>query len=236
MPRSVSGMERISTGVPGFDDMVAGGLPARRLHILCGPPGSGKTTFCAQFVTAGARQGERVLYVTMHETIDELVADMRGYTFGFENAIRSDHVRFLNLASRDGISRIQQFGSESGLRGRLNGMIAETNADRVVIDSKMLLEHFIDNPDDVLSEFLIDLKEADATILMISEMTDPTSYSAEHYLSHGVIFMHNFIEDGGMTRGAQVLKMRGTSIDPDIRHAEFTDSGLCIDADEKIRS
>lgn len=229
-------MKRVPTGVPGFDEMVAGGLPADRLHALCGPPGSGKTTFCAQFVTEVARQGDDVLYVTMHESLEELLADMRGYEFGFEQAVRSERVQFLNLASAEGIDRIQQFGSEAGLRGRLNGMINETSANRVIVDSKMLLEHFLENAEDALGEFLIDLKEADATIVMISEMTDPTSYSAEHYLAHGVIFMHNFIEDGGMTRGTQVLKMRGTPIDPDIRHVEFTDTGLHVDPGRKIKA
>lgn len=229
-------MNRVQTGVPGFDRLVAGGLPANRLHILSGPPGSGKTTFCAQFVTEGARQGEDVLYVTMHETMEELLTDMSGYEFGFDKALQSDRVRFLNLATEEGIARIQQFGSESGLQGRLTGIIDDTDADRVVVDSKMLLNHFLDDPENMLTDFLTDLKVVDATVLLISEMTDPSSYSAEHYLSHGVIFLHNFIEDGGMTRGAQVLKMRGTPIDPDIRHIEFSDSGLGVDPARKVKS
>jgi KaiC/GvpD/RAD55 family RecA-like ATPase len=67
-------------------------------------------------------------------------------------------------------------------------------------------------------------------------MTDPTSYADEHYLAHGVIFFHNFLEAGGMTRGVQVIKMRGTAIDPDIREIEFSDEGLCVFPDRKVQS
>jgi KaiC/GvpD/RAD55 family RecA-like ATPase len=71
--------------------------------------------------------------------------------------------------------------------------------------------------------------------LLISEMTDPTAYSDEHYLAHGVIFFHNYLESGGMTRGIQVIKMRGTAIDCDIRHISFSDRGLTVDPDTKLQ-
>ena len=54
--------------------------------VLFGPPGSGKTTFCSQFVTQGAKRGEDCLYVTMHETESQLREDMAGYDFGFDLA------------------------------------------------------------------------------------------------------------------------------------------------------
>ena len=54
------------------------------------------------------------------------------------------------------------------------------------------------------------------------------------YLAHGVVFFHNYMEDGGMTRGVQVIKMRGTNIDCDIRSSEFTDGGLVIDPSTKV--
>jgi len=67
-------------------------------------------------------------------------------------------------------------------------------------------------------------------------MTDPSSYSDEHYLAHGVIFFHNFLDGGSMTRGVQVIKMRGTAIDCDIRRISFNDHGLQVHADEKVDS
>jgi len=47
----------ISTGVPGLDDVLSGGLTANRLYLLQGRPGSGKTTLALQFLMAGAAAG-----------------------------------------------------------------------------------------------------------------------------------------------------------------------------------
>jgi len=62
----------LKTGVPGLDDILAGGLTANRLYLLEGAPGTGKTTIAMQFLRAGADRGEAVLYVTLSETAHEL--------------------------------------------------------------------------------------------------------------------------------------------------------------------
>ena len=54
---------RISTGIAGLDNLLAGGLPRRGLYLLEGAPGTGKTTFALQFLLAG---------VTFSETAGEV--------------------------------------------------------------------------------------------------------------------------------------------------------------------
>ncbi|MFB6085087.1 MAG: RAD55 family ATPase [Halorientalis sp.] len=226
---------RVSSGVPGFDEIVEGGLPANRLYVVSGPPGSGKTTFSSMFITEGARNGENCLYVTMHESKSELVNDMSNFDFGFEKVMRSDRVQFLNLVTEAGKRTITQFGTDGGLTNRLKAFIESNDIDRAVIDSTMLLQHFFADMSEEITGFLSSLKQTDATILLISEMTDPTSYSDEHYLAHGVVFFHNYMEAGGMTRGVQTIKMRGTAIDCDIHKISFSDAGLRVHPDEKVQ-
>lgn len=226
---------RVSSGVPGFDELIEGGLLTDRLYVISGPPGSGKTTFCSQFITQGAKQGDDCLYVTMHETKEELIQDMAGYEFGFDRAMQSESVQFLNLVTEAGKRTITQFGTDGGLTNRLVAFIESNDVDRVVIDSTMLLQHFFSDVADEITGFLSALKQTDATILLISEMTDPTSYSDEHYLAHGVVFFHNFLESGSMTRGVQVIKMRGTAIDCDIREMSFSDQGLRVHPDRMVQ-
>jgi len=205
-----------------------------RLYVVSGPPGSGKTTFSSQFITQGAKEGENCLYVTMHETKEELMQDMSGYEFGFEQVMASGKVQFLNLMTDSGKRTITQFGSEGGLTNRITAFLEQQDIDRAVIDSTMLLQHFFENMSDEITGFLSALKQTDTTTVLISEMTDPSSYADEHYLAHGVIFFHNYLESGGMTRGVQVIKMRGTAIDCDIRAIDFSDRGLRVDPGQKV--
>ncbi|MFB6095691.1 MAG: RAD55 family ATPase, partial [Halodesulfurarchaeum sp.] len=88
---------RRSTGCRGMDQLLSGGLPAGRLFVVSGPPGSGKTTFASQFITQGVKESRDCLYVTMHESREELVEDMRRFSFGFERAVTSERFKFLNL-------------------------------------------------------------------------------------------------------------------------------------------
>ena len=227
---------RVSSGVPGFDDLVEGGLLRDRLYVVSGPPGSGKTTYCSQFITQGAKGGENCLYVTMHETQAELSKDMSGFDFGFDRALQSDAVQFLNLVTETGKRTITQFGTDGGLTNRLTAFIESNDIDRAVIDSTMLLQHFFADMSEEITGFLSALKRTDTTTLLISEMTDPTSYADEHYLAHGVVFFHNFLDSSGMTRGVQVIKMRGTAIDCDIREISFSDAGLQVHTDRKVET
>ncbi|MFC4356850.1 RAD55 family ATPase [Halobium salinum] len=224
---------RISSGVDGFDDLVDGGLPAGRLYVVCGPPGSGKTTFSSQFVTAGALRGERCLFLSMHETKEDIVEDMANYEFDFGRAVKSDRVTFLDAFSNDGKRFFGLPGDrydKSNLTNRIVSFVESRDIKRLVIDSTMLLRYFLDDDEDTLIGFLSSLKRTDATVVLIAEMTDPSSYSDEHYLAHGVVFMHNYLEGDGMRRGVQVVKMRGTDVDTDIHPVSFGADGVAVDA------
>ncbi|RLM57479.1 KaiA-binding protein [Halobellus sp. Atlit-31R] len=231
---------RIPSGVSGFDHLIQGGFLPGRLYVLSGPPGSGKTTFTAQFVAEGLRNGENCLYITMHESREELVEDMSSFDFGFETLAGSEQFRYVNLASQQGKRLLNQFsqsGNPSSVQSLTDKIVAFVNSreiDRLVIDSTMLLELFFADGDEEMTRFLTALKGCEATTLLISEMTDPSAYSDEHYLAHGVIFFHNYLEATGMTRGIQVVKMRGTDIDCDIRSLQFEDEGIVVDPTERV--
>ena len=63
---------RASTGIPGLDYTLDGGLPVNRMYLVQGDPGAGKTTLAMQFLLAGVRRGEPALYATLSETGEEL--------------------------------------------------------------------------------------------------------------------------------------------------------------------
>ncbi len=74
--------DRASTGVEGLNHVLGGGLMRGHVYLIQGKPGVGKTTLGLQFLLAGVKQGEKVLYVTLSETKAELitVADSHGWS------------------------------------------------------------------------------------------------------------------------------------------------------------
>lgn len=58
--------KQVAVGIPGFERLVAG-LPACSTELLVGPPGSGKTTLCKQYVLEGLREGQACVMVSTTE-------------------------------------------------------------------------------------------------------------------------------------------------------------------------
>ena len=76
-----------STGVPGLDDILRGGLARDRVYLLEGTPGTGKTTAAVQFLMAGAQAGEKGLYITLSETAEELGATAASHGWRFDERL-----------------------------------------------------------------------------------------------------------------------------------------------------
>src|SRR5689334_14325982 len=87
MPPSMNSpiVERCSMGVAGLDAILDGGLPARRLYLIQGDPGVGKTTLAMQFLMEGAKRGEAGLYVSLSETKDEIEVVATSHGWNLDN-------------------------------------------------------------------------------------------------------------------------------------------------------
>ena len=61
-------IKRISTGVPGLDEILFGGLISNQTYLVKGQPGSGKTTLGLHFLGAGISQEEKCLLIAFSES------------------------------------------------------------------------------------------------------------------------------------------------------------------------
>jgi circadian clock protein KaiC len=66
--------ERLTSGVPGLDRLLGGGLLRRSSTLLAGSPGIGKSTFGLQFILEGAARKEPGVVFTLEEGPQQLQA------------------------------------------------------------------------------------------------------------------------------------------------------------------
>ena len=131
------GSARDKTGISGLDDVLAGGLPKSRLYLVKGTPGVGKTTLALQFLLEGARAGERVLYVTLSETEQEIrqVADSHGWSLDGVNLYElSSADQTLSLANENTLYATADIDLKETVRVLLDE-VERVKPQRVVFDS-----------------------------------------------------------------------------------------------------
>jgi len=250
-------MMRVKSGIPGFDELIGGGLPQNRVYLICGPPGSGKTTFSLQFLLQGAYNGERGLFISMVEVPENVIDDFSAYGPELKKAVKDGMIKFLDMApetllekipvqptrpgtasNRDIASLLDKMDKDvvvlsSDLLKRMFDAVQKYQATRIVIDSAMAIRFGSGDEKQQAKElirFIRGLKDIGCTSFLVSELIQPDAYSPEHFLSHGVIFLHNFLDKGKMKRAVQIVKMRGTSHDTDMHKLEFTRKGMVVSA------
>ena len=221
-------MERIKTGVTGLDEIIEGGLPKESITLVSGPPGSGKSIFCFQFLYEGVKNGEKCLFLTLDKKAEGLLVQAKELGFDFQPAIESKMVKFLFLNIN------KKFVYEA-----MTNEIMSGEYDRIVLDSITPLSEMpifmrstedtsldtgIATPDDFptgvsiptrrihLRYILNALETAKTTSLVTSELPVGSSLLSRDGISE-------FLADGVITLGLDptmdrrklsVMKMRNT--------------------------
>ena len=210
---------RISTGVPGIDDILGGGLPAGHLYLIEGDPGTGKTTLALQFLLEGAARGERCMYVTLSESKQELeqVAASHGWSL-------DPIVLFEMIPTDEDLSPEAQYTvfhpSEVELADTITAIVKQINAvnpERVVFDSLSEFRMLARDPLKYRRQILA-LKRhfngRNCTVLLLDDRTAEGEASDLQLqsLAHGVLKLQTLERDFGITRRRLAMsKLRGSS-------------------------
>jgi KaiC/GvpD/RAD55 family RecA-like ATPase len=232
----------VPTGIPGVDKILAGeGIPRGHTILVCGGPGSGKTTFAIQFLYVGATQhNEPGVYVTLEEEPSDIRANMSAYGWDLKRLEEEKKLMFIN------VSPVRVAPSESGgliqigmkefrlikLLEAIKQGVREVDAKRVVVDPVTIFT--LQYPDEVeriyaMRDLIRDLRQTGCTNLLISELRG-TGWDREHqfeeYLAQGVVLLRTFLKGSRLVRVFQVEKMRGLAMDNQPRPYEISAKGI----------
>jgi circadian clock protein KaiC len=208
--------EQISTGIAGLDQLLRGGLTSRRMYLVAGFPGTGKTTLALQFLMEGRSRGESTLYVTLSETEEELraIAASHGWTL--------DGVTIFQLPTTEGVSAEDQYTlyhpAEIELGETVKGVLAvvdDKRPTRVVFDSLSELKLLARDPLRYRRQILA-LKEffsgRDCTVVLLDDLSAGGGDLQLESLAHGVIVLEMLpFAYGRARRRLRVAKLRGVA-------------------------
>lgn len=209
-------VERCSSGCEGLDDVLGGGLPAGHIYLVEGEPGTGKTTLALQFVTEGVKNNEKILYVTLSESADELMAVANTHGLALEkSAVLEVRPSEQDLKPEGQYTVFHP--SEVELNDRVQAIMAEVDRrkpSRLVIDAlsevRMLAKDPLRYRRQVLS--LKEYAPEDCTVLLLDDRSSRYADLELHSIVHGVISMDRTARNYGRTmRRIEVTKLRGSA-------------------------
>jgi KaiC/GvpD/RAD55 family RecA-like ATPase len=254
--------ERVSTGVPGIDDMLKGGLIPGRPYVISGTTGSGKTILAVQFLHQGVKQGERALLVAIDEPPQEIRENVRalGWDVGKIRILDvhpaakaySKRVSLVEVAAQRSVGSLRDAGrsaktdalkaaspdvSVQSLQLMLKQELHEIKYSRVVIDSLTSLKKLSESMGDANSSIMSLLRflsESGVTSMIITDLPDPADLEPEMFICRGEIRLHKRMVAKRIDRCVTIEKFRGSSHDPMPRPMSISDTGVTVDSKKKI--
>lgn len=240
---------RVPSGIEGLDELTEGGFPRGKTIVISGVPGSGKTTFCMQFLCEGILDhNEPGVYVTLEESPDSIIRNMMNFGMDLKSLMSKGKLILVDANPLRGETMLTVSGVHTGfiefkaygLSELIRQKVREIGAKRVAIDAlTALLMHYRDDFERRLEivRLLIGISGLDCTTLITTEHRSyelSRSFTMEHFIADGVIFLDMLQTGGGVVRGIQIQKIRGVKHDFDFHLYRITDKGIVVFPKEKI--
>jgi len=216
---------RLTSGVPGLDELLHGGLPEHSATIIEGGTGIGKTLLGLHFLAQGASEGGKSIIFTFEETPDQLkdIAAGFGIQVGEGSGVEIVYTPPVELLG----AKWQALARER---------IEALGARRVMIDSitTMAMGLVTERRFKELVYSTVKMCRAmGVTLIMTMEVAEllGSAMLTGHGISSmadNVIIMRYVEVESQVKRAISILKMRGTSHESDLREFKITDQGLCV--------
>jgi circadian clock protein KaiC len=219
----------LSSGVPGFDDVLGGGIPEFSLTLVVGGPGCGKTTLGHQIMFANATPERKALFFSIiGEPPIKVLRYQQQFTF-FDPAKVDESIRFIHLgedAEEGGLAKVL---------ARIVQEVDETNPAIVVVDSfRSMMRRTLQTPtgemdmQDFMQRLALHLTSCEATTFLLGEYGDDEYDSSVFTVADGIVWLYQAVDRNSVVRKLRVQKMRGQAQIPGLHTTRITDDGLRI--------
>jgi len=223
-------IRRLPSGVPGFDEVLGGGIPEFSFNLIAGGPGCGKTTLGHQIMFANATPERKAVYFSIiGEPPIKMLRYQQQYHFFDAGKIGDGSVRFIHLG---------QAAMEGGFSKVLEAVVKEletTNPALVFVDSfRAMLRGALALPageaelTDFMQRLALALTSHEATTFLLGEYGEGERDSAVFTVADGLFWLYQAVERNSVVRKLQVMKIRGQGQIPGLHTARITDAGYAV--------
>lgn len=230
----MDGARRVSTGIPGLDEVLLGGFLPSRTYLVVGAPGTGKTILALQWLREGAKHGERSLYITLAEPISEIMKNAAGFNWdlrGIETVDLSPQV----IAGQESFQEYRVFPpsevEEPLLWDRIWQAVTEHNPQRLVLDPVTILKDL--SPDLYqfrrnLLRLVSRLNAQGLTTILVAEPGDVAEEKTLALVVDGVLRLTRTVGPSRLVdlRAVEVEKFRGSDYLPGLHPLRITAQGI----------
>ena len=228
-------MSVVSTGIEGFDEILNGGFPRRRVILVTGGPGTGKTVFATQYLYHGAvNLGEKGVFISLEEPIKRIKENMANFGFNLEKLIKAGKLSFVELTPIQ-FTTIKPSGLIHLIREKVTPEVKRLVIDpltTIMLQEKDIYQQRLD-----LMRLFKTLSELDCTTIVTSEARYAMlkrRFHAEEFLADGVVILHKIVLKGRVVQALQVEKMRGVPHDTQLRPYKITEKGIVVYPKERV--
>jgi circadian clock protein KaiC len=216
---------RLATGVKGLDVILQGGLIPKRIYLLTGAAGVGKTILANQLCFHHIAAGGRAVYVTLVEEIhSQLFDNLAPFTFFSREPMNRTLHYFSGSAALD----------KEGLQGlleMLKEIIPEQHTSLLVVDSLLMLETDLENKTS-LQSFIKQLSAfvevQGCTVVLLSYPSPDSLGDLLNILVDGVIELTVETVEQRVVRNVQVLKLRGSGYLEGCHTFQIAEPGILV--------
>jgi circadian clock protein KaiC len=234
---SLGKLERVPSGIFGFDELIEGGFEKNSTILVTGSAGTGKTTFGLQFLYYGAKKyNEPGILISFEESKESYYKHSAEYGWDFRELEKKNLFRVIEYKPHQ-VGRLLEQGG-----GPIKDAIQEIKAKRLVVDSitsySLLFKDEYQQRESILKFFEL-MKKWDCTSIIISEMSPKEAETAKGsigFLVDAVISLYYEKKEEKDVRvhSLEILKMRGTKHTNKVCALNFEKEGIKIYADIEI--
>lgn len=246
-------VERVPSGIKGFDDLIEGGFPKGSVTLIAGPPGTGKSIFCSQIAYNCASKGKKCLYLNLEQDEGRLEGQMQDFDWNVDKIKKNLKMVSIDSSNPDVIEYILE-------------EIQKLNYDLIVLDS---LDSISSNPVDIsdliklgatntndmvstmmsgaptigrmkLKKIFQAISKSKATALVTSERVRKapgiTRDTISEFLSDAIILLYYLGVGSAEFRSLKIIKMRRSNHEKDYIMFEIGKNGIELKKEKELSS